>query len=260
MIRTQFVVKTLTILLAIAAPAAAFDHSDWEAVLRLRVNDLGEFDYRGLADDREKFDSYLEKLAAVSPESAPTSFPTNEDKIAYWINAYNALTVEGVLRAYPVRSVRKLDRFFESAAYRLGGKTVSLDDVEHSILRKQFSEPRIHFSLVCASVSCPRLAPFAFTGPKLEEQLDARTRLFISERRNVTAEGGVILSKIFDWFKDDFRASGGVVRFIEDHGGPTLDGKRIRYRSYDWSLNRPGSRALSNDPEERRASEQTRAP
>jgi len=253
-------VKTLTILLAMAAPAAAFDHSDWEAVLRLRVNDLGEFDYRGLADDRERFDSYLARLAKTSPASDPDLFPLKAEQIAYWVNAYNALTVEGVLRAYPLRSVRKLDSFFKQRVFSVGGAVVSLDDIEHETLRKQFAEPRIHFALVCASVSCPRLAPFAFTGPKLEEQLDARARLFVSERRNVLADGGVRLSKIFDWFQEDFAVSGGVVAFIQGHGGPDLTGKKLRYRAYDWSLNRPGSRALSSDDEERRASQETRAP
>lgn len=243
--------RVLVALLALAAPAVAFDHADWDAVLRVRVNDLGEFDYSGLAQDRMRFDRYLKRLAATSPDSDPAAFPTDEERIAYWINAYNALTVEGVLRAYPVRSVRKLDKFFKQPAYELGRRTVSLDDVEHEILRKRFSEPRIHFALVCASVSCPRLAPFAFTGAKLDDQLDSRARLFVSERRNVLVDSGAVtLSKIFDWFSGDFKPAGGVPAFITAHGGPNLAGKRLRYRSYDWSLNRPGSRALSNDEEE----------
>lgn len=240
--------------LATASLCAAdgFQHADWQAVVSARVNGIGEVDYAALRAERTHLDRYLEAVAARSPENAPESFPDEASRIAYWINVYNALTVDGVLRDDPFPGVRKVDRFFERRIHTVGGRKMSLDDIEHKTLRTRFAEPRIHFALVCASVSCPRLAPFAFDPERLDEQLEARARLFVSEPRNVSVSGSTVrLSKIFDWFARDFRPSGGVAAFLRARRSDIPADPELRYFDYDWSLNEPGSRARSENPLER---------
>lgn len=231
-----------------------FDHSDWRAVVSEHVSAIGEVDYAALRADRSTLDRYFTALAESSPVNRPALFPTEAAKVAYWINAYNALTIDGVLRDDRFPGVRKVDRFFERRIYTVGGRKMSLDDIEHETLRKQFNEPRIHFALVCASVSCPRLAPFAFEPEHLDEQLEARARLFVSEPRNVSVSGSTVtLSKIFDWFRGDFKPAGGVAAFLRARRSDVPAKPRFKYFDYDWSLNEPGSRARSPNPLEREA-------
>ena len=242
------------LLLAPAVYAAqGFDHGAWDRVVDRHVRAIGEVDSAALRADRRDLDAYLERIAETSPENQPDLFPDEASRIAYWINAYNALTVDGVLRDDPFPGVRRVKRFFERRIYTVGGRLTSLDGIEHETLRKKFDEPRIHFALVCASVSCPRLAPFAFDHGKLDEQLEARARLFVSERRNVDVDGRTVtLSRIFDWFGGDFKSAGGVLRFVRERSNVELPERpKLKYFDYDWSLNEPGSRARSKNPLER---------
>lgn len=253
------------ILSLLAAPlfAGGFDHSLLDKVLRERVSDNGEVDYAGLAADRIDLDAYLERLGAVSPDSEPAAFPDEADRLAYWINAYNALTLQGVLDNYPLGSIRNVPKFFDKKVYSVGGRLLSLDDVEHRILRKRFAEPRIHFAIVCASVSCPALWNRAYRGDQLDGQLAARARRFVNDPRNLVVDvvaGRASLSKIFDWFQGDFvQAVSGVkgpkalLSFALRYAEPALktDLERllsaprapmVRYFDYDWGLNaRPGA-------------------
>ncbi len=234
----------LLLAASFASGAEPFDHSPWDAVVSRHVSAIGEVDYTAIAADRAGLDAYLAALAETSPENRPEIFPDEAAQVAYWINAYNALTINGVLRDQPFPGVRKVRRFFERPIYTVGGRSVSLNNIEHGILRKQFREPRIHFALVCASVSCPNLAPFAFLPATLDEQLEARAKLFISQPRNVAVDGRTLrLSKIFDWFADDFKPVGGVLAFIAQRYEADLpQNPKLRYFDYDWRLNQPGSR------------------
>jgi hypothetical protein len=245
------------------APAEPFDHSEWNAILRTRVNDIGEVDYAGLKASPEPLKRYIAALAAASPDSAPKQFPERSHALAYWINAYNAFTIQGALDSYPLESIRKVDKFFGKRAHRAGGQDLSLDDIEHEILRGKYREPRIHFAIVCASVSCPALWDRAFDGEKLDKQLDARAREFVNQRRNLDADVDrktITLSKIFDWFEEDFEAATGlkgptaVLAFVRPYAAePLLDAlsrltaARTRYFPYDWRLNQTGSRAASSN-------------
>lgn len=252
------------LLLASSLSAAEpFSHHTWDEVLQTHVNGIGEVDYEALQASPAGLERYLEALAAASPESDPQRFPSRRHELAYWINAYNAFTVKAVLDRYPVESVRKVSRFFERRDFVAGGRRLSLDDIEHDILRGRYKEPRIHFAIVCASVSCPALSDRAFMAGGLEEQLDAAARLFVNQRRNLNIDDSgseISLSKIFDWFEDDFEAATGrkgpdaVLAFVQPYAAESLSQRlaglaspRVRYFSYDWSLNRPGSRAASSN-------------
>jgi hypothetical protein len=240
--------------------AALFDHSQWDAVLKRHVSEIGEVDYAAIKKDRAALESYVNALGASSPENKPEMFPTREHKLAYWLNAYNALVTWAVANAYPTKSVRDLGflySFFRRDDHLVGGRKMSLDDIEHGTIRKQFGDPRIHFAVVCASISCPRLARDAFVPERVNEQLDAAARRFLSERRALMIDKSrnmITLSKLLEWYKGDFEASGGVVAFLRRFApDPTAipERPRLRYFNYDWSINDPGSRAKAKSAVER---------
>jgi len=218
---------------------AAFDVSDWAAVLKLRVNGEGRVDYEGLLADREPLRRYLALIGEVGPTTRPDLFPTDDDKLAYWINAYNAATMNQVLIRWPLKSVidDKIS-FFAWTRYRVDGRSLSLYTIENDIVRKQFGDARIHFALNCAGIGCPRLPTEPFLGKRLQSQLERETRRFLNETRNVAVEDGkLVLSEIFSWYADDFTP--GVVEFVLARR-PDLKlaaTAETTYRTYDWSLN-----------------------
>lgn len=266
----------LALAAAIPGPAEVFDHSLWDGVLKAHVNAIGEVDYAALQADRKDLDEYIRRLGEASPESSPEQFPSREHELAYWLNAYNAFTIRGVVGNYPVASIRKLGMlwgFFREKDNTAGGKVLSLDDVEHEIIRKRYSKPRIHFALVCAAVSCPRLSRDAFRAENLEEHLDRLAREFVNEKRNVvvdTESNRITLSKIFDWFQSDFESAAlakgkrGVIEFVLRHAGAdqrqaleSLKNPKVKYHPYDWGLNDTGSRAKAKNPLERELAQST---
>ena len=238
-------------------PAAAFDHSHarWTAVLREHVR--GErFDYAALKADPAPLREYLRELQAVTP--AQLAGWTREQRYAFWLNVYNAYTVKKVTDNYPLESIRDLSRvfglksvfdepFLPLPAHHPEGKDrpLSLNDVEHEILRARFRDPRVHAALNCASLGCPPLLAEAFVAERLEEQLDERMRSFLADRsRNrIDREAGALeLSKIFRWFAEDFEREAGsvaayVARFVPEEDRELVRTARIRYLDYDWSLN-----------------------
>lgn len=258
-----FGILSLALLVWMSLTAAGFDHSAWDRVLKRYVNDIGEVDYAGLKANRKDLDEYIQILGEWSPANRPELFPTKTHELAYWMNAYNAFVMRGVVDHYPTRSVRDLGAlygFFRREDYTAGGKKISLLHLENVILRKKYDEPRIHFGIVCASISCPRLSREAFTAENLAEQLERLARQFINEHRNLTINprsNEVTLSAIFDWYRKDFEypnGSGGqkhtlldyVRRYASGEKRRALDNlkhPRIKHYSYDWSINDLGSRA-----------------
>ena len=244
-----------------------FDHSAWDHELKAHVNSVGEVDYAAIKADRKDLDRYIGQLSTASPENHPGLFPTRADQFAYWINAYNAFITRGVVGSYPTHSVRDLGAlmgFFRRVEYTAGGRKMSLSALENDILRKKFADPRVHFSIVCASLGCPMLARSAFTGANLERLLDQQARRFINQRRNVTVDAAtntVRLSKIFGWYTPDFVGSKGktaLLDYIRRYARPetlraldALKQPKIRFYDYDWSINDPGSRSRSSNPLER---------
>lgn len=231
-------------------PAGAFDprHGSWSKVLSAQVKD-GTVDYAALKKSPAELDAYLDELAAV-PRAQFDDW-TQPQQMAFLINLYNASTLKLIADHYPVESIRKIGGLFGSPwklkGVRLWGELVSLDHVENDLLRARYREPRVHFALVCASKSCPPLRPEAYTGDRLEDQLEEQGRRFLSEpakNRVDIATKTLWLSPIFDWFKTDFTVGD---RTLEQFVGPflseadrtalTTGGFRVRFTAYDWSLN-----------------------
>lgn len=257
------VLTTLVFMLLLAIPISAstrstkaFDHSVFHNVLQKYVNEFGYVDYAKLKSNRIELDSYIEALAQVSPNSSPSLFPDKNSKLAYWINAYNAFTLRGVIDNYPTKSVRDIHAlygFFWRIKFNAGGKKMSLRALENEIIRK-FDEPRIHFAIVCASEGCPRLSREAYVAERLDAQLEAQAQKFINEERNVridTKTNTLHMSKIFDWFAEDFlvtlpgeKDKKQVTKYLKPYLSysrrQTLEGLKnikIEYTEYDWRMN-----------------------
>jgi len=222
------------------------DHKIWNDLLNNYVDDNGLVDYQGFASDRKKLQSYLEDLTANPPDKNTW---TQEEQIAYWINAYNAFTVELILEYKPAGSIKdigsKIQVPFINSPWdikfiEIKGEKLDLNNIEHDILRNEFAEPRIHFAIVCASFSCPKLRKEAFVADKLEDQLTEQSSLFINDpSRNEITGSSIRISKIFQWFKGDFTKSETLIEFINKYSKtPINKNAQIDYKDYDWNLNR----------------------
>ena len=210
-------------------------HAQWDALLKAHVSESGAVDYRGFLNDRESLGSYLQLLGS----SIPGQNWGREAQLAYFINLYNAATVQLILEHYPVNSIRKIPRPWGRKWIRIGDGAYSLDHIEHQILRPM-GEPRIHFAINCASRSCPKLLQEAFTGERLELQLEEATRGFINDpSRNRISPRKAELSKIFKWFRQDFEAGGRTLTgFLNPRLPDPLEvDVPIEFLPYDWSLN-----------------------
>jgi hypothetical protein len=231
---------------AIASGTKSFDHGIWNDLLAGAVNDLGRVDYPYIQERRESLDRYLMAVANVDLGK----LRANELE-ALLINAYNAISVATILDHPTVTSIRQVQGAWDAVEHRVGRFRVTLDDIEHGLLRPFFRDPRIHFALNCASESCAPLPRWAFRGKDLDRQLDQRARLFLSDARNVRVEGDTLMvSRYFDWYGDDFTAEGSKPRadtipaFIALYAAPEV-AERLRSREkleivfleYDWTLN-----------------------
>lgn len=220
---------------------AEFSHQVFDTVVRTHVHN-GQVNYPVIQMDR-RFSQYLDQLDRVDPNSL-----LREDRLAFWINAYNAYAIRGILDGGTLDTLMGRYRYFIGRDHRVGGKFVNLYDLERKILIAQFHEPRIHFAIVCASTSCPKLQPWTYEGARLNGQLDHVAREFINDptKNRFDREKKIAyLSKIFDWFTEDFEAQGGsLARYVAQYvADPDLaqDLAGMRYRieflDYDWSLN-----------------------
>jgi len=216
------------LLLAVTIPAWGMDHSAWDALLKKYVDEQHRVDYeRWKANDVAALDGYLSALAGGSEAVDKASL----------INAYNALTVRWVLAHYPVVSIWKTKKPFREARHLVHGEKVSLDGIETRL--RKMGDGRIHAALVCAARSCPPLRREAYTAERVEAQLEENTRQWLQDARlNTFDERGrkAEISKIFDWYKEDFPA---LEEFLARHAeqGWVKKGIGIRYREYHWGLN-----------------------
>ncbi|XLS28705.1 DUF547 domain-containing protein [Flavobacteriaceae bacterium M23B6Z8] len=209
-------------------------HSTWNSLLQKNVSEDGFVNYQGFKKDRKPFNEYLQLLE----DNVPDSSTSREEKLAYWINAYNAFTVKLILDNYPVNSIKDIKNPWDIRFFKLGNKWYNLNEIEHQILRKM-NEPRIHFAIVCASVSCPKLQNEAFIAEDLEIQLNDATRTFLNDPTKNKIDGQkAVLSLIFRWFSKDFKKQGSIIDFIEPYvETPVNDQTKISYLKYDWGLN-----------------------
>jgi len=232
---------------SLAGGKERFDHSAWDRLLAGGTRD-GLVDYRFMQERRAKLEAYLRGAAEARLDRlAPGHLE------ALLINAYNALTVSSILEHPKVESIRDIPGVWTERRHRVGGFDLTLDDIEHRILRPFFRDPRVHFALNCASRSCAPLPPWAYDGDRLEAQLEERAKAFLSDPRNVRVEGSKLLvSRYFDWYGSDFTAAGwrgaapSVAAYIAGHATPEVAGfigkgkagrPPIGFLDYDWSLN-----------------------
>jgi hypothetical protein len=221
-------------------------HQDFNDLLQRYV--VGEkFDYDALFNNRQdlqKLYNYIDMLEQQNPDNW-----LEAEALAYWINLYNAATIELVLKNYPVKSIKDIGFLFSSPWKRkivkVNGKDLSLDDIENKIIRKKFKDARIHFALNCASLGCPPISNSAFNSSELDRQLDAACKRALRSANWVKiTEDKILVTKVFDWYKDDFIDYAGSVReFIaryrpEDREKILDKNRKLEYFDYDWSLNK----------------------
>ncbi|MBB4060085.1 hypothetical protein GGP80_000585 [Salinibacter ruber] len=253
--------------LAAAPPGAAPPGSDstryaaLDRLLERFVDSQGDVDYAALQAQADTvLAPYLQTLAEARPSALD-----REARLAFWINAYNAYTLKLIVDHYPVASIRDIDgppdggTPFERPVGPVADTVRTLDEIEHEIIRVRFDEPRIHFALVCAAKSCPRLRREAYTGPQLDAQLDAQARRFLhasSKNRIPGGNGTIALSRILKWYGTDF---GPTPTAVQRALAPYFDGAvrdslaegayDVRYRPYDWTLNAPSLDRGDGDPD-----------
>lgn len=252
---------------ALAAPAAELwprwqrfdprstltvDHLAWgnflRGYLRLGPDGIGRVAYGAVTPaDREALAAYLEQLDAV-----PVSRLDRPEQMAFWINLYNALTVAVVIAHYPVPSIRAIDLSpgpfsrgpWRRQITRVEGEPLSLDDIEHRILRPIWHDPRVHYALNCAALGSPNLRPEPYTGRGLDQALDQAARAFVNDGRGMRlADGDLYVSSLYLWFEDDFGGDeAGVIRQLLAYASPAIamrlqDLDRITGHGFDWRLN-----------------------
>ena len=217
-------------------------HEIWDSLLQKHIDTEGWVNYPGFIQDSQLLNQYLDLLQSAHPNDQNWS---RDEQLAYWINAYNAFTVQLIIRHYPVESIKDIKRgipfvntVWDIKFIRIEGHAYDLNNIEHGIVRKYFDEPRIHFAVNCASVSCPRLSSRAYTAEKLEEQLSTAARTFLADPlRNQVSAGQV--SAIFNWFRGDFtKHAKSLVDFINQYApGPLPPDTRLEFLDYNWQLN-----------------------
>lgn len=241
------------------ASSTPLSYKDYETVLRTYVNANGLVDYPALQANPQVLKGFIAQLGAVSPDTY-AAWSDNE-KIAFLINAYNAITMESIIDQNPLKgSIKDIFGVWNFKKHTVMGRSLTLDNIEHNILRKDFQEPRIHAALVCAAVSCPPLRQEPFTGEKLEAQLDDQVRKWLSSPKGLQidrTQNRVAISSIFDWFGEDWQTQyaidgkftgsakeRSVLNFISNYVNPEdkeyleQGNYKLSHLNYDWSLNR----------------------
>jgi hypothetical protein len=210
------------------------DHGSWDRLLQEYVSASGRVDYAGLRRNRGRLKDYLATLARATPDEDWS----REAAMAYWINAYNAFTIELILDHWPVGSIKEIGNGnpWDDKWIELAGRRYSLNQIENEILRPRFRDPLIHFAVNCAAISCPPLHNRAFTAANLDRTLEQRTRAFINnERFNSLSPTAATVSKLFDWYRTDFAP---LHEFLARYTTESIDARtNIRFREYDWGLN-----------------------
>lgn len=225
--------------------AAPVSHELFNSLLKKYVSDKGVVSYGGFKKDQKELKKYLDMLSS----NAPAKSWSDNEKLAFWINAYNAFTIQLILdnADQNLTSIKdigsKIKIPFVNTPWDvkfivIGGKKMDLNNIEHGIIRKQFKEPRIHFALVCAAKSCPPLRNEAFTAERLNEQLTSQGEKFVNDTsKNKISKSEVTISKIFDWYGMDFKPTP-IVETLNKYSKIKIEANaKVNYNTYDWALN-----------------------
>ena len=206
----------------------------WDTLLQRYVTPTGKVNYAGLKADKAALEAYCKTL---SDNPAQDSW-SREEKMAYWINAYNAFTIKLIVDNYPTKSILNFDggKTWDVKRIKLGDKKYSLNQIENDILRPQFKDARIHFAINCAAKSCPPLHNRAYTADNLEATLEARTKAFVNDvKHNTLTASKAQVSKIFDWYGADF---GDLKKYLNKYADTQLKSNAtVTFNEYNWDLN-----------------------
>ena len=237
--------KPLTALVqaGIKSGAGKFSHATFDGLVKAHVKPTGRVDYAALKGDHDTLKKYLKELAAAKVESL-----SRNELLAFLINAYNAYTLDLIVRHYPVASIQKTKDPWDTPFCKLGGEKITLNDIEHKYLRPKelFNDPRMHFAINCASIGCPLLLAEAYVGDRIDAQLDSSVRRCLENPSYLVAEGdGVKTSEILKWFNGDFTEKYGtlskfLIPYAKDDVKKILESRgdaAISYLYYDWDLN-----------------------
>ncbi len=211
------------------------DHKNWDVLLKKHVDNNGFVNYNDFLNDQEQLSSYLKDLSLNVPDDSWSV----EEQLAYYINLYNAATIDLILKNYPIKSIKEIKTPWKISNIKMGENYYSLGDIEHKILR-EMKEPRIHFAINCASISCPKLLNKAFIASKMEEQLERVTKDFINGNKNDISISNPKISKIFKWYKKDFLKKGeqDLISYINKYSNVKIDANtKVVFKEYNWYLN-----------------------
>jgi hypothetical protein len=211
------------------------NHSVWNELLKQNVSSVGKVNYKVLKNEKSKIENYINQLTTFTTQ---TNWSKNE-KLAYWINLYNAVTVKLILDNYPIKSITDLygGKPWDKKLVTIGSKSYSLNNIENDIIRPKFNDARIHFAVNCAAKSCPKLMNGAFLPEKLSYQLNKQAKTFINGPKNNITKNAITISKIFEWYKDDFKHSD-LIAFLNQYSNTQINpNASISFNEYDWNLN-----------------------
>ena len=247
---------------SVSTSTKAVDHSRWQSFLDSYLkyssdSSMHLVDYgRVKKSDKDNLKQYLNSLAVIDPRML-----SRDEQLAYWINLYNALTVDLILQYYPVKSITKLGKGWfrmgpwKDTMIRINGQDISLHDIEHRILRPIWKNPKIHYALNCASIGCPDLAPKVYQAGRINDQLIRAGDVFINQKKGLNiVSGRVVLSRIFEWYEDDFGGEKGVRAELIEHANAPMKVRIEQYKGrlsyhYNWQLNEhktPSKKTSSN--------------
>ncbi len=219
-------------------------HQIFDELLQKNVSESGVVNYKAFLADSNKLNSYLTLLS----ENAPAASWSKNEKMAFWMNAYNAFTIQLILRNYPVKSIKeiggsiyKVNTTWDIKFIKIGNEILDLNNIEHKKLRKKYNDARIHFALVCASKSCPILYNHAYTANKLDEQFTLQAKKFLGDtfRNDLSDINNPKLSKLFDWYGMDFKSKKMTkIQYLNQFLDVKIpENAKITYLDYDWNLN-----------------------
>lgn len=238
--KTNALILLLTGITWTAAYARPSNPPDRELdqVLKQYVED-GTVDYQGLKANPQRLGNYLAQAGEV--KESEFNARTKDEQLAFLINLYNAATLQLILDHYPLESIKKIGNLFkgpwDQPVVSLFGDRITLNTLEHEIIRKRYPDPRVHMALVCAAKGCPPLRSEAYTADRLNEQLDDQSRIYLASPAGLVldqSKGEARISSIFKWYGEDFPS---VRAFVEKYSEQSLDGLKIKYVDYDWFLN-----------------------
>lgn len=239
---TIFPVLLTFITTFVFAQGKAPSHDIFDKLLKENVLEDGRVNYKGFIKDSVMLNKYLALLSKNPPDR---TWSTNEQK-AFWINVYNAFTIKLIIDNYPVKSIKdlggslyKVNTAWDIQFIKIADETYDLNNVEHAKLRRAFNDPRIHFVLVCAAKSCPKLLNESYVAAKLDAQMDKAAKDFLKNKeKNKITPGKIEISSLFKWYKGDFTNNGSLIDFLNKYATVKIDANAsISYLDYDWSLN-----------------------